>query len=112
MGSRIRHSMKAGAKHISFINHIPSMASLFDTLMFPSLSLPVTVVSGLIRRNMTLIGIRPLSVLSLCLTCLETGEGLLVPSESLDKRAFPPPEGSLRSLPIKSKHGGEIKMSD
>lgn len=97
--------MKAGAKRISFINHTPSKASLFDALMFPDLSAHQSC--QWLNRNMTLIGIRPLSTLSLCLTCLEAGEGL---PDSLDKRAFPSPvvsgallerantEGKLRCL--------------
>lgn len=43
--------MNAGAKGISFINHIPSKTSLSGALMFSnlSLSLPIRVVNGLIR---------------------------------------------------------------
>lgn len=48
MGSRIRHAMNAGAKHIGSINHFPSKTSLFDALMFP-ISLPIRLVNGLIR---------------------------------------------------------------
>lgn len=81
--------MKTGAKRISFINHTPSKASLLDALMFPDLSARQSC--QWLNRNMTLIGMRPLSALSLCLTCLEAGEGLLVLSDSLDKRAFPSP---------------------
>lgn len=86
MGSRIRHSMKAGAKHINFINHTSSKASLLDALMRPDLSARQSC--QWLNRNMTLISIRPLSALSLCLTCLKAGEGL---PDSSDKRAFPSP---------------------
>lgn len=78
--------MKAGAKHINFINHTSSKASLLDALMFSDLSARQSC--HWLNQNMTLIGIRPLSALSLCLTCLEAGEGL---PDSLDKRAFPSP---------------------
>lgn len=77
--------MNAGAKGISFINHIPSKTSLSDALMFPSLSLSARQSCQQLNQNMFLIGGgRPLSTHGLCLTCLRGGEGLLVPSESLD----------------------------
>lgn len=79
--------MNAGAKGISFINHIPSKTSLSGALMFSNLSLSLSAHQSCQRlnQNMSLMGGgRPLSTRGLCLACLKGGEGLLVSSDSLD----------------------------